>query len=188
MNQVPRLADLHYDVQVAFKNDELKLLLNQEPHSTWVKKNPYANNASYVPIDKIEFLLDRIFQDWQIEVKETKQLFNAIQVTVRVHYLHPIKNEWRYHDGVGAKELQTQKDSGPLKLDFSNVNKSAVEMATPIAKSMAIKDACDHLGKLFGRDLNRKDTVNFSGSYTQPVQQQEQSTTINNNLNNNFEL
>lgn len=186
MTNLPKLADLHYDVDVAFKNDSLKLLLNQEPHNTWVKKNPYANNAQYVPIDKIEFLLDRIFQDWQIEVRETKQLFNAIQVTVRVHYLHPIKNEWRYHDGVGAKELQTQKDSGPLKLDFSNVNKSAVEMATPIAKSMAIKDACDHLGKLFGRDLNRKDTVNFTGSFQQP-KQEEQTNTIN-NLNQNFEL
>ena len=183
-NNLPKLADLHYDVATAFKNDDLKLLLNQPPHASWVKKNKYANNAEYVPIDKIEFLLDRIFQEWQVEVKETKQLFNAIQVSVRVHYLHPVTGEWRFHDGVGAKELQTVKDSGPLKLDFSNVNKGAVEMAAPIAKSMAIKDACDHLGKLFGRDLNRKDTIDFAGSYTS---QTAQPTTQLNNTEN-FEL
>jgi len=182
--QLPKLADLHHDVATAFKNDELKTLLNQEPHSTWVKRNKYANNAEYLPIDKIEFLLDRIFQEWQIEVRETKQLFNSIQVTVRVHYLHPVKGEWRFHDGVGAKELQTISGSGPLKLDFSNVNKSAVEMATPIAKSMAIKDACDHLGKLFGRDLNRKDTIDFAGSYNQPAPEQKPIQ----QPDNNFEL
>jgi hypothetical protein len=33
-------------------------------------------------------------------------------------------------------------------------------MALPMAKSYAIKDACDHFGKLFGRDLNRK-TMGF---------------------------
>ena len=168
---LPKLAELHHDVAAAFKNDEFKLLLNQPPHATWVKKNPYANNAEYLPIDKIEMLLDRIFQQWSVEVKETKQLFNAIIVTVRIHYLHPITGEWRFHDGVGAKELQTVKGSGPLKLDFSNVNGGAVEKAAPIAKSMAIKDACDHLGKLFGRDLNRKDTIDFSGSYEQPKQE-----------------
>jgi ABC-type transporter lipoprotein component MlaA len=34
-------------------------------------------------------------------------------------------------------------------------------MALPIAKTFAIKDATGHLGKIFGRDLNRKDTIPF---------------------------
>jgi hypothetical protein len=36
-------------------------------------------------------------------------------------------------------------------------------MALPIAKSIAIKDACDHFGDLFGANLNRKDIVQFTG-------------------------
>jgi hypothetical protein len=63
------------------------------------------------------------------------------------------------------KELQTKADTGSLKADFSNINKSAVEMALPIAKTNAIKDACDHIGKLFGRDLNRKDSIEFTPKY-----------------------
>jgi hypothetical protein len=34
-------------------------------------------------------------------------------------------------------------------------------MAFPIAKTVAIKDACDHFGKLFGSDLNRKDDITY---------------------------
>ena len=89
-------------------------------------------------------------------------LLNAVEVTVRIHYLHPVTSEWMFHDGVGAEELQTQKDSGNLKLDMSNINRGAIKMALPIAKTTAVKDAADHLGKLFGSDLNRKDTVAFT--------------------------
>jgi hypothetical protein len=46
---------------------------------------------------------------------------------------------------------------------MSNVNRGAVTMALPIAKSVAIKDACDHFGDLFGANLNRKDTIQFFG-------------------------
>lgn len=175
VKNLPTLAELHQTPEIAFKNDQLKTILNNEPPAAWLKKHPYIKSGHhYLPIDKVEFLLDRIFQKWRVEVKQTQQLFNAIQITVRLHYIDPITGEWMFHDGVGAKELQTVKDSGPLKLDFSNVNNGAVEMATPIAKSAAIKDAADHLGKLFGRDLNRKDPVAFTGAYNQDLSQQTQ--------------
>jgi hypothetical protein len=34
-------------------------------------------------------------------------------------------------------------------------------MAFPMAKTIAIKDAADHFGKLFGADLNRKDVISY---------------------------
>jgi hypothetical protein len=153
------------DGELAFKNDALKFLLNQPPPAKWVKQNAYANNSSYLPIDKTEYLLDKIFQRWNIEVKEVKQMFNGVSVTVRVHYKNPVTGEMEFQDGVGAKVLQTKSETGVLKPDFSNVSSTAIEMALPIAKSSAIKDACDHLGKLFGRDLNRKDTQEFMPSH-----------------------
>jgi type II restriction/modification system DNA methylase subunit YeeA len=43
-------------------------------------------------------------------------------------------------------------------------------MAFPIAKTVAVKDACDHFGKLFGSDLNRKDEIVYSVDLTiQPL-------------------
>jgi hypothetical protein len=159
--ELPTLAELIKDVDVAWKKDSFNLLLSQQPPTNWVKKHPFISNYNYLPIDKVEYLLRKIFKQYKIEVIKTGMLLNAIEVIVRVHYLDPITGDWLFHDGTGAQELQTQKDTGNLKLDMSNVNRGAVTMALPIAKTVAIKDACDHFGDLFGANLNRKDTLVF---------------------------
>jgi hypothetical protein len=143
--------------------EQLNVILSTPPPATWVKQHPFIKGYNYLPIDKVEYLLRRCFKKYQIEVIKTAQLFNAIEVTVRVHYLNPATNEMMYHDGVGAQELQTKQGTGNLNMDMSNVNKGSVMMALPIAKSIAIKDACDHFGDLFGANLNRKDIVQFTG-------------------------
>jgi len=166
MSNLPTLADLNKDVQAAFKNDQFNLLLNQQPPQTWIKVNKFANNAKYLPIEKVEFLLTRIFQEWRIEVLDYKQLFNSISCHIRLHYKNPVTGEWSYHDGVGAADVQVK--SGSSAADLQNINRNAVGMALPIAKSYAIKDASHHLGKLFGKDLNRTDAIEFSGAYDTP--------------------
>ena len=144
--------------------EQLNVILSTPPPEAWIKTHPFIKDHKYLPIDKVEYLLRSCFKKFQIEVKEVKQLFNAIQCTVRVHYLNPATNEMMFHDGVGAWDLQTQSKSGPLKMDISNINAGAVPMATGVAKSIAIKDACDHFGSLFGANLNRKDVINFAGN------------------------
>lgn len=172
---LPALADLQADPNIAFKNDQLNLLLNQPVPAKWVKKHPTLGH-NYLPIDKVEFLLTTVFKQWRIEVLDTKLMLNSVAVTVRVHYMNPLTREWNFHDGVGAATLQLDANSAPS--DISKIKSGAVVMALPIAKSIAIKDAADHLGSLFGRDLSRKDTVEFAGFYNkehgaaQPVQDQ----------------
>jgi hypothetical protein len=162
---LPKIKDI-YEVDNVQKNDTLMVLLNQPPLPVWVKKHPYIKNFFYLPIERVEYLLKTIFKLYKIEVLDEKILFNGVAVRVRVHYLHPVENEWMFHDGVGAKELQTEKDSGALKPDMSNVSRGAIEMALGIAKTVAIKDACDHFGKLFGSDLNRKDVIDYQPDLT----------------------
>jgi hypothetical protein len=58
--------------------------------------------------------------------------------------------------------MQLQTKSGSSPADLQNINNGALSMAFPIAKTLAVKDACDHFGKLFGSDLNRKDTLAFT--------------------------
>lgn len=160
--QLPSIQELYADSEKAFKDDTVLTLLNQTPPEKWVKEHPYIKGYKYLPIDKVEYLLKRIFKKYKIEVLKTGMLLNTVEVTIRVWYADILTGEWLHHDGVGAQELQTQKDSGNLKLDMSNINRGAISMALPIAKSMAIKDACDHFGTLFGADLNRKDTMSFT--------------------------
>lgn len=156
------LVKLYENPATVIAQDKLLTFLNIDPPAKWVKEHPFIKGYKYLPIDKVEFLLKSIFRQYKIEVLKTGMLMNAIEVTVRVHYLDPVTQQWLYHDGVGAQELQTKASSGVLKLDMSNVNAGAVAMALPIAKSVALKDACDHLGTIFGANLNRKNALAFS--------------------------
>lgn len=157
------ITELFNGTVSAIPIEQLNVILDTPPPEKWVKMHPYIKDHKYLPIDKVEYLLRKCFKKFQIEVKEYKQLFNAVSVEVRVHYFNPAANEMMFHDGVGAWDLQTKSTSGPLKLDLSNINTGAVPMALGIAKSIAIKDACDHFGSLFGANLNRKDVTQFTG-------------------------
>lgn len=142
---------------------KLKSILNAGVNKKWLKNHPTAKGVKYLPIDKIEILLDMIFQEWKVEVLNISQLAQSVCATVRVHYRNPITGEWSYHDGVGASPLQT--NAGKSAADLANIKNNAVQLAAPAAKSYAIKDAVEHLGKLFGRDINRSDTVGYEFLY-----------------------
>ena len=159
--ELPVLAELYQatDVATLFKHDQFNLLMNQAPEPKWIKENPYAGNSKYIPIGILETLLQRVFKEFRIEVMREGTMFNAVYVAIRLHYVNPVSGEWSYHDGVGSAQIQTKSGASPA--DLANINNNAVMMALPMAKSYAIKDACDHFGKLFGRDLNRKETMAF---------------------------
>lgn len=161
LSLIPTLQENHYNPELARKLDEFKTRLNQPPPEAWLETHPMVN-AKYLPIDKTELMLDRIFQDYKIEIVREGTMFQSCYVTVRVHYMHPVLGEWRFHDGTGASPVQKDKNT---KFSIETIKDAGVQMALPIAKSMAIKDACDHLGKLFGRDVNRKTSISFQGTY-----------------------
>lgn len=157
---LPTIGELTGDVELAFKNDQLNLLLNQEPPAKWIKEHPFIKGHKYIPIDKVELMLKRIFKRYRIEITGQGIAFNGVWVTVRLHYQNPIDGAWDSHDGIGAMQLQTKAGTSPS--DLININNGAVSMAFPIAKTLAIKDAADMFGKVFGADLNRKDTLNYT--------------------------
>ena len=171
MNKLPAIKDVYGDIELAVKQDGLIAVLNQPPNPEWVKEHPTIRNHKYIPIERIEWLLKSIFKTNQyIEVIKTGLLLNAVEVTVRVHYKDLTTGEWMFHDGVGAQEIQTQSGTGALKLDMSNINRGAIAMALPIAKTLAVKDACDMLGNIFGANLNRKDYIEYDIDLTlQPM-------------------
>ena len=159
MEQLPTLADLTQDIELAYKNDQLNLLLNQPPPAKWVKEHPFIRGYKYLPIDKVEYLLTRIFKTYQIQITGQGTAFNGVWVTVRLIVRNPTNGELMQFDGIGAAQLQTKKDTSPA--DLQNINNGALSMAFPIAKTIAVKDAADHIGKLFGADLNRKDVIPY---------------------------
>jgi hypothetical protein len=157
---LPTLAELFEDsIEIVGKSEGLNAILNANPPEKWIKEHPIITGYKYLPIDKIEYLLRKIFKSYRIEVLREGTAFNGVYVVVRVHYLSPATGQMEWHDGIGAAQLQTKKGTSPA--DLSNVNHGAISMAFPIAKTVAVKDACDHFGNLFGCNLNRKDIVPF---------------------------
>lgn len=153
------------------KNDKFLEFINQEPPATWVKEHPLAKNVKYLPIDKVELLLKRVFQEYKVEILREGQMLNSIYVTVRLHYKHPI-NGWTYQDGSGAVPIQT--DKGESAADLIHIKSDAISKGLPAAVSFAIKDAADRIGDIFGGNLNRKDTLEFSSMYTTSPEVEEE--------------
>ena len=160
---LPKIKDI-YSTPDIWKSDALMTLLNQQPKPEWVKEHPFVKNHKYIPIERVEYLLKTIFKRYRIEITGQGQSFNGVWVTVRIHYQNPLTGEWDFHDGIGAAQLQTAKGTSPA--DLVNINNGALSMAFPIAKTLAVKDACDHFGKLFGSDLNRKDVIQYEADLT----------------------
>lgn len=157
--KLPVLQDLYNDTAMAKKENQLNILLNNEPKKSWLRMHPVAKNVVYIPIERIEFLLTNIFLVWNVEVKEIKLIANSVVVTVRLHYKDPVTQLMQFHDGIGAAPLQTDKGSGAI--EFDKIKNNAVMLAAPSAESYAIKDAAEKLGKLFGKDLNRSDKIMY---------------------------
>lgn len=163
-SKLPTLSELFDEsLQIAGKSEGLNAILNANPPEKWVKVHPYIKDHKYLPIDRIEYLLRKIFKKYNIEITGQGTAFNGVWVTVRIHYFSPALNDMQSSDGIGAIQLQTSKGTSPA--DLANINNGAISMAFPHAKTLAIKDAAELIGNIFGANLNRKDTLPFSVDY-----------------------
>lgn len=159
--QLPAIADLYADKELAIKQNDLNKLLNEPPKKDWIKANDMAQGALYLPIARVEFLLTAIYIKWRVEVKSVQVIANSVVTTIRLWVLDPLSEDgqWDWQEGIGASPIQTKK--GASATDFAQVNNFGVMMAAPASESFAIKDAAEKFGKLFGKDLNRKDEINY---------------------------
>lgn len=173
-SKLPTIAEIYANdhMPVLQKDAVFQTLVNQEPKKEWLKLHPTAKKeikdangqkryvpCEYMPIERIEWLLTNVCLKWKVEVKQVQLIGNSVTVTIRLHYYdHPAK-EWLWQDGVGAAPLQTDKGAGAT--DFNALKSSAVQIGVPAAKSYAVKDAAECIGKMFGRDLNRDGVLSY---------------------------
>jgi hypothetical protein len=158
--KLPTLKSL-YDGNLELKGEQNKIniLFNQEPKKEWIRDHPFAKGVKYIPIERVEYLLTRLFIKWRIEVKQIQTIANSCVVTVRLHYQNIEDQEWSWQDGIGAAPIQTEAKAGAMEWD--KVRSDAVMKSAPAAESYAVKDAAEKIGKIFGKDLNRKDAVMY---------------------------
>jgi hypothetical protein len=155
MTKLPTLSEILDETQLSLQQNKLTVLLNNAPPQSWLKEQPMSKTV-YLPIDKVQYLLTKIYGKWWVEVLNTQVFANSVSVTVRLFVRNPLTGETEHNDGVGAAPIQTDKGKGAMDWNFAKAN--GVQIAIPAAKAYAIKDAAEEFGKIFGRDLNRKDS------------------------------
>lgn len=137
----------------------VNMLLNMDPPSGWLKDHPMAKGVKYIPIERVEYLLTRIFKKWNVEIRQVQVIANSVVVTVRLYYQDVLSDEILWQDGIGASPIQTDKGAGAM--DWNKTKNDAVMKAAPAAESYAVKDAAEKIGKLFGKDMNRADKIMY---------------------------
>jgi len=141
-----RVEELWANKERMDKVNDLNVILNQEPVEDWIRKLG-GTSIKYLPIERLEWLMTSIFGQFHYEVKEVLVINSSVSCVVRVHYYNPVLDVWEWVDGVGAAPL------------LASEGDMAVALALPAAKTFAVKDAVEPLGKMFGKDLNRADQI-----------------------------
>ncbi len=181
METLPKLQDLLSDIELKAEQNDLNVLLNAPPNPNWIKDHPFAKGVKYIPIERIEWLLTRIFIRWNIEIKSMQLLGNSVLVMIRLYYQDRLSNQLLWQDGIGACPLQTDQGAGAI--EFNKLKSNAVMLAAPAAESYAIKDAAEKIGKIFGKDLNRKDEIGYN-SLLNAIQKEDKNKQLFEETNN----
>lgn len=167
-NPIVTYQELSVDLDLAVKRDKLNELLNYPPREEWIKKHPIykVKDATgklvalkYVPIWRQKLLLRIIFGGYRQEIIEVKQIANAVNAIVRVHFKDLLTGEMTWQDGSGAVSLQM--DAGSEATDLASIKSNAVMLASPAAVSYAFKSACENIGKIFGGEVNNFNSADF---------------------------
>jgi hypothetical protein len=160
MQKIPSLKEIEQmQISETGKMNALNVLLNSNPPESWIRKHPVYQSVKYISIDKIEYLLTKIFVRWWVEILSLQTIANSAVVTVRLYYQSPIDNEIMHQDGCGAAPIHTKSGAGAL--DWNNIQTDSVMKAVPAAETFAIKDAAEKIGRIFGRDLNRENLIGY---------------------------
>jgi len=135
--------------QSSYRNkvEAMETVLSMEPPEEWLKS--LVGGIKYLPIERIEWLLSTIYGRFGYEIRSSVGGDKGANVAVRVRVFNPVFEEWEVVDGVGAAPLETSHGD------------MALALALPAAKTFAVKDAVEPLGKIFGKDLNRPDSIAY---------------------------
>lgn len=153
---IPTLDQLVDETELTIKENNLMVLLNQPPPDKWLAEH---QGRKYLPIGRVEYLLTRIYIKWWVEVKSAQIMANSSVVTVRLFVVNPITRATEWQDGIGASPIQT--DAGKGAMEWNHTKNDGVMKSVPAAESYAIKDAAEKFGKLFGKDLQRKEQIGY---------------------------
>lgn len=147
--------------------------LNTEPPMESIEPTP-DRKAQTVVISHIEMTLDELFfGQWSTMNFTWSQISNEVQGSLELRCIHPVSGNVISRVGAASIVIMVDKVPDEIKDDprarniwaISNENKkpNALDLAFPKLKAECLKNAAQSLGKIFGRDMNRKTKDTFKG-------------------------
>lgn len=138
--------------------------LNSEPEVSELDATP-DGKAKTLPISFVEMTLDELFLgQWETSEPTYQQVFNEVVGSLVLTVWHPITNRPIRRVGFASVIITQDKDAAISEFNTTK-KKNALDMAFPKLKAEMTKNAAQSLGKIFGRDLNRKKSDSFKPAY-----------------------
>lgn len=138
--------------------------LQNSPPDSWIKSRSLGNGKSskYIPLGIQQALADKFFRECDVVEENYQVIVNEILCTVKICYLpdYPYSDH-RYMTGSGSKPIQMDTGSSPAKFPIGKKT-NALEYNAPAARAAAISNAFTTFANLFGRNLGREMSSNFS--------------------------
>ena len=155
--------------------------INQPPPQNELAKTPDGKALS-LPISFIEMKLDEIYLgQWGIQNFTTKVIANEVVGECELWVIHPVTELKIVRTGAAAIQIMVDKVPDGLQgkernewaLNLSNKKASALDLGYPKLKAETLKNAAQSLGKLFGRDINRKLFDEYTPEYMPQIEAAE---------------
>lgn len=151
--------------------------LNQDPPDSELDKTP-DGKAKTLPISFVEMNLDELFLGlWETENFTWSAITNEVQGSLELVVTHPITGQKIKRTGAASivitvDSLTDDEKKGMSKparnlyaLNPENKKPNALDLGFPKLKAECVKNAAQSLGKIFGRDINRKKADKFQPIY-----------------------
>jgi hypothetical protein len=161
--------------------------LNSQPSDEGIESTPDGKARTLV-ISHIEMTLDELFfGQWSTESFQWSAIANEVQGCLELVVTHPITGDKIRRLGCASVIIMVDRLPESLKndpqarnqwaLSPSNKKPNALDLAFPKLKAECLKNAAQSLGKIFGRDLNRKNVDQYRPfKLTKPVTELPAST------------
>lgn len=146
------------------------------PNKDELDKTP-DGKANTLPISYVEMTLDELFYGlWSTEKFTWSTITNEVVGSIELVLTHPItQKEYRRVGAAGIvitvdaiedeiKKKMSKQERNEYANNPSNKKPNALDLAFPKLKAECVKNAAQSIGKILGRDLNRKkvDTLNLA--------------------------
>ena len=138
--------------------------LNTEPSPSELQNTP-DGKAKDLPISFVEMTLDELYLgQWGTRNFQWSAITNEVQGSLELFVIHPVTGIEIIRTGAASIQIMvdrlpdglTGQDKNRWYLNSDNKKPNALDMAFPKLKAECTKNAAKSLGKIFGRDLNRK--------------------------------